>query len=133
MLNRNKIILIGLVILLVVGIGIFWYIKKKDVVVSPQNVVSQTDIEKAQRAEELKGLNASLDKIRVTDKDLDGLIDAEETKLGTDPQKADTDSDGLMDNDEISIYKTNPLKADTDGDGKKDGYEVRRGQDPLKK
>lgn len=132
MLNRNKIILIGLVILLVAGAGIFWYIKKKDVVV-PQNVISQTDLEKAKRAEELKDLNASLDKIRVTDKDLDGLTDAEETKLGTDPQKADTDSDGLMDNDEISKYKTNPLKADTDGDGKKDGYEVRRGQDPLKK
>lgn len=134
MLNRNKIILIGLVVLLILGIGIFWYIKKKsNVVVVQKNVVNQAEIEKAKRAAELDGLNTALDNIRLIDKDTDGLTDIEEGKLGTDPQKSDTDGDGLLDNDEIKIYKTNPLKFDTDGDGKNDGYEVRRNLDPLKK
>ena len=69
-------------------------------------------------------------KISETDKDLDGLTDAEEKKYGTDPAKADTDGDGILDKDEIAIYRSNPLKADTDGDGVKDGAEVRRGLNP---
>lgn len=68
-----------------------------------------------------------------TDSDLDGLSNEEEKKLGTSPDSADTDSDGILDFDEIKTRKTNPLKADTDGDGKTDGYEVRRGMNPLKK
>ncbi len=132
MFNRNKILLIVLAVLLVSGIGIFWYNKRNSGVVQ-KNAPSQSEIEKAQRIVELDDLNATLDKMRVTDKDLDGLTAEEEKKFGTDPLKSDTDSDGLLDNDEIKIYKTNPLKADTDGDGKSDGYEVRRYADPLKK
>ena len=37
---------------------------------------------------------------------------------------ADTDGDGLTDNDEINIYGTNPNNPDTDGDGINDGDEV---------
>jgi hypothetical protein len=133
MFSRNKIILIGLAVLLVLGIGIFWYNRKKSDTVVSENIVNQAEIEKMKRVAELNGLNAALDKLRLVDKDLDGLTDAEEEKLGTDPQKSDTDGDGLLDNDEVKIYKTNPLKADTDSDGKKDSYEVRRRQDPLKK
>lgn len=119
--------------LVILGIGIFVVVKKKSNVVAPANKINQVDIEKVKRAAELNNLNQELAKIRLTDKDLDGLTDAEEAKLGTDPNNSDTDKDGLMDNDEIKIYKTNPLKADTDADGKTDGYEVRRGTDPLKK
>ncbi len=50
-----------------------------------------------------------------TDSDKDGLLDMEEKKLGTDPNKPDTDGDGL--NDKVDPY---PLKVDGDGDGDPD-------------
>ncbi len=66
------------------------------------------------------------------DSDGDGLIDAEEKILGTDPNKIDTDGDGLTDWAEVKIYHTDPLNSDTDGDGYSDGHEVKNGYDPLK-
>jgi outer membrane protein OmpA-like peptidoglycan-associated protein len=59
-----------------------------------------------------------------TDVDNDGLERCDEEKLGTDPNKADTDGDGLLDGEEVMKYKTNPLDPDTDKDGLKDGEEV---------
>lgn len=64
------------------------------------------------------------------DSDRDGLRDIDERRYGTDPNKADTDDDGLTDYQEVTIYKTNPLKADTDGDGYTDSEEVTNGYDP---
>ncbi|MFH1427843.1 MAG: CAP domain-containing protein [Patescibacteria group bacterium] len=66
------------------------------------------------------------------DSDADGLSDAEEKILGTDPYNADTDNDDLSDLAEVKTYKTNPLDPDTDGDGIKDGAEVKHGLNPLK-
>lgn len=43
----------------------------------------------------------------------------------------DSDGDGLMDLDEINIYKTDPKDSDTDGDGYQDGNEVKNGFNPL--
>jgi len=85
-------------------------------------------------------LNSSLDP------DKDGLTNAIEAKLGTNPNIADTDGDGILDGIEDfnkngivdktiglagkttnrttgSISETNPIVADTDGDGLKDGSE----------
>ncbi|MFN3785809.1 MAG: hypothetical protein ACK4RS_03110, partial [Thiothrix sp.] len=55
------------------------------------------------------------------DTDGDGLNDAQETALGTDPHQADTDADGKLDKDEIGNATAHPL--DTDGDGKIDALE----------
>ena len=66
------------------------------------------------------------------DIDGDGLTNAQETALGTDPRNPDTDGDGLTDGQEVNVYHTNPLLADTDGDGLTDGVEVNTyGTDPL--
>jgi extracellular elastinolytic metalloproteinase len=65
------------------------------------------------------------------DADGDGLDDALEDSLGTDPFAADTDADGLGDGDEVNVYGTNPLDPDTDGDGVSDGDEIANGTDPL--
>jgi len=66
------------------------------------------------------------------DTDGDGLTDAQEADLGTDPNNADTDNDGLTDGDEVNEYGTDPLKADTDDDGLSDGEEVNSyNTDPL--
>lgn len=41
----------------------------------------------------------------------------------TNPAKADTDLDGLLDGDEVHLFGTNPLLADTNGNGITDGNE----------
>jgi len=64
------------------------------------------------------------------DSDGDGLTDAEEAQLGTNPLKADTDGDGLTDREEVKIYLTDPKNPDTDGDGYLDGAEVKAGYNP---
>jgi len=58
------------------------------------------------------------------DSDNDGLTDAEEKILGTNPNSPDTDADGLKDGDEVKVYKTNPLLMDSDNDGLSDYQEV---------
>ena len=47
----------------------------------------------------------------------------------TDPDKWDTDGDGLDDGTELSMG-IDPLDADTDDDGASDNWEVLRGTDP---
>lgn len=67
------------------------------------------------------------------DKDNDGLLKDDEVARGTDPNVADTDSDGLNDGEEVLTYLTDPLKADTDGDGLSDMDELKKYKtDPLK-
>jgi hypothetical protein len=64
------------------------------------------------------------------DTDDDALFDGDEVRLGTNPLNPDTDGDGLKDGDEVRL-KTNPLDPDTDHDGLKDGAEVQMGTNPL--
>lgn len=64
------------------------------------------------------------------DADADGLDEAAEVALGTDPNNPDTDGDGLSDGDEVNIHGTNPLNPDTDGDGYSDDLEISLGSDP---
>lgn len=66
------------------------------------------------------------------DSDGDGLTDAKEDEIGTDPYNSDTDGDGLSDGEEYLTYKTDPLNKDTDFDGLNDGSEVYKYKtDPL--
>lgn len=53
-----------------------------------------------------------------------------ETRVPTEPPIADTDGDGLTDEQEAALG-TDPANADTDGDGRTDGTEVADGTDPL--
>lgn len=70
------------------------------------------------------GCKSSEPEVVTVDTDGDGLTDAQELELGTDPNNPDTDGDGLTDGDEVNTYNTDPLSADTDGDGLTDGEEV---------
>lgn len=66
------------------------------------------------------------------DSDGDGLSDADEADMGTDPESSDTDEDGLSDGEEVNDLGTNPLNADSDEDGLSDGTERNNtGTDPL--
>ncbi|MCF7837945.1 MAG: OmpA family protein [Candidatus Marinimicrobia bacterium] len=68
----------------------------------------------------------------VVDSDGDGLTDAEEIEMGTDPFNPDTDGDGLTDYEEVRTYFTDPLNPDSDWDGLTDGAEVHiYATDPL--
>jgi hypothetical protein len=58
------------------------------------------------------------------DSDDDGLSDAAEIALGTNPNNPDTDGDLLSDGQEVNDYDTNPLLVDTDGDQLTDYEEV---------
>ncbi|MDD4736389.1 MAG: right-handed parallel beta-helix repeat-containing protein [Kiritimatiellae bacterium] len=66
------------------------------------------------------------------DSDSDGLSDDDEVYVyGTSPQSADSDGDGIQDGAEAMLLGTNPLNADTDGDGMKDGDELIAGTAPT--
>lgn len=66
------------------------------------------------------------------DSDTDGLTDIKEQEVGTDPTKADTDHDGLIDSIEVNTTLTSPLESDSDGDTLLDGAEIELNLDPLK-
>jgi hypothetical protein len=70
-----------------------------------------------------------------TDTDGDGLTDAAEADLGSDPLDADTDDDGLSDGTEAALAVgtgcPNLLVADSDGDSLLDGAEVAIGTSPC--
>ncbi|MEN9422752.1 MAG: hypothetical protein RL122_135 [Pseudomonadota bacterium] len=65
----------------------------------------------------------------LADPDKDGVTNADEKTLGTDPKNPDSDGDGLLDGVEKKAG-TNPLNPDSDGDGIGDKVEV--GTDPTK-
>ncbi len=80
------------------------------------------------------GLAAVIVEVSVpTDTDGDGLSDAEEALLGTDPLNPDTDGDGLLDGTEVDMAMgtgcPDPLNPDSDGDTLLDGEEVILGTD----
>jgi hypothetical protein len=64
------------------------------------------------------------------DPDGDGLSTEDEIVIGSDPNDADTDDDGLSDYEEASgAFNSDPTAADTDGDGLNDGQEADLGTD----
>ncbi|GAB3248047.1 hypothetical protein GCM10027425_04250 [Alteromonas gracilis] len=67
------------------------------------------------------------DDYTIQDRDQDGLTGAEEFTAGTDPDKADTDGDTLLDGAEVKTHDTDPRVADTDADGLRDDAEIARG------
>lgn len=75
-------------------------------------------------------LNTNTNSIASPDSDSDGINDDTERQRGSDPEKSDTDGDGLPDYDELYKYKTSPTKTDTDGDGYDDRTEVTGGYNP---
>ena len=64
------------------------------------------------------------------DTDGDGISDAEEAELGTDPEDDDSDGDGISDSEELDLG-TDPTEVDSDGDGYHDNWEVDENTDPT--
>ena len=91
---------------------------------------------------DLDGIIDALDIVDDSDADNDGLTDAQETKLGSNPNEVDSDNDGINDNEEIGNNFDDPLDTDDDGilnlldadddnDGLKTKYEIKIGTNPL--
>ncbi len=102
------------------------------------------------------GNHRLLSGLAIPDSDADGLSDAEESRLTTDPNDSDTDNDNMPDGYEVTQNfdpkdpldaaqdadsdalenlgefqnGTDPHVADTDSDGLQDGDEIQRGTDP---
>ncbi len=69
---------------------------------------------------------------QLADTDGDGLNDNVDTEAeGLDPRNPDVDGDTLLDGAEIATHKTDPKNPDTDGDSFEDQAEVAAGTDPL--
>ena len=69
-----------------------------------------------------------------SDVDADGLTRDQELELGTNPDIADSDNDGINDGLEINQYNTDPLKKDSDNDGINDKAELKEyGTNPNSK
>jgi formylglycine-generating enzyme required for sulfatase activity len=66
----------------------------------------------------------------LADTDSDGVNDGQEVTDATNPLIADSDGDGLTDGDE-KTRATNPLAQDSDGDGVTDAQEVNDATNPL--
>jgi hypothetical protein len=66
-----------------------------------------------------------------TDADGDGLTDEHEDGIGTDPDDADSDDDGLSDGVEINDNGSSPLDVDTDDDGIDDNEKAAYGTNPA--
>ncbi len=91
---------------------------------------------------DLDGIIDALDTVDDSDTDNDGLTDAVENKLGSDPTKVDSDNDGINDEVEIGSNINDPLDTDEDGilnlndkdddnDKLSTRYELRIGTNPL--
>lgn len=81
--------------------------------------------------QEYNGGNNSTNPNRA-DTDGDGLSDGAEIAAGTNPNQADTDGDSLSDHDEVNgTPASNPLLVDSDSDGAPDALERRVGTNPL--
>lgn len=70
------------------------------------------------------------------DDDDDGLSNRAEMQLGLDPRRADTDRDGLADNEELTVHLSSPSQVDSDGDSHGnqrlwDGAEIAAGLSPV--
>ncbi len=152
----GKIILIVLIGVLLAGIAIggFWiydnFLANKDkvIIIDETNKIEMEPVVQEQPVipevsstiqEEVPVFDDAITDMKIdealfgepVDSDKDGLDDLREKEIGTSSIKPDTDGDGLIDGDEVLIWKTDPLNPDTDGDGYLDGLEVKSGYNPL--
>jgi len=66
-----------------------------------------------------------------SDTDGDGVPDLTELSWNTKPNATDSDSDGISDKNEIKVNKTDPLNPDTDDDDMSDSDEISDGLNPC--
>ena len=134
--KKTMVIVIVAVIVVVLGIVGYWYFNRTTEFgpgLEPNENTNTSNTNTNTNLNENTNFNTNTtptdDEL---DDDADGLTNAEEADLGTDPLDPDSDNDGLFDKEEVRLYKTSPNSSDTDGDGLSDYEEVNEwGTDPL--
>jgi len=135
---KPRYFIIGLIIFLILVSALgFWVYKtfftgernSGEIILNTEPVDIQLEPQEVEKVTE-PGVNVNSSAI-AKDIDGDGLSNEEEEVLGTDPEKVDTDEDGLSDREEVKIYHTDPLDQDSDGDSYLDGEEIENGYNPL--
>lgn len=150
LIKNKKYILIGLGAI-VAGLGIYFGITKLGGgAYEPENLLVRQSVNPEQKAatktegftttqewrnKYFPGCNQTKTCGDAADPDRDGLSNAQEFKLGTDPNNPDSDQDGLADGDETNVFLTDPLNAHTaknpkfsDSDFIKGGFSITSGK-----
>jgi len=134
--QKNKKIFVVIFLVLIIGavLGLAgWYAYNQFIVSPPdlaEQILNNSAINQNIDQNVNQNINQNVEPPAPIDSDRDSLSDEEEAMYGTDPLKADSDSDGLTDRDEAKVFETDPTNPDSDGDGFLDGEEVRNGYDP---
>lgn len=126
-------LIIGLIVLIIVSGGAYagyMYLGDSSATETASVATTETETITTPEVPVLTPPEPSPEIAPTADTDGDGLIDSEETGLGTDVNNPDTDGDGLFDGEEVKVFHTDPLKRDTDGDTFTDGEEVKNGFNP---
>ncbi|NQT49809.1 hypothetical protein HQ571_03905 [Candidatus Kuenenbacteria bacterium] len=126
------VLVIIVLIAILAGVVVFKFVLNSDKN-DPTDAVVQEQEEEEDEKKEVEDTAVKTDEPaekKAQDSDSDGLSNAEESELGTNPMKMDTDADGVFDYDEVKLYKTDPLDSDTDGDSFLDGEEILKGYNP---
>lgn len=109
-------------------------------IVNPNNLNNSTSNNTSTNNQTNNSTNNTTDErcLAGLDSDSDGLDNACECVLGTNPYVGDTDGDGLTDAEEdangncnFDPGETDARQRDTDSDGLTDGEEIQEGTDPL--
>lgn len=128
----SKAIKIIVIVLLALGIiGFAGYLAYRMMTQAPIMPINETDFPPTEEDYTIPVIeDEPVVESQDQDTDGDGLTDAQESTVGTDPLNIDTDKDGLGDREEVQVYGTDPFDADTDEDSYLDGQEVASGYNP---
>ena len=132
--SRRMIIIFAVFILLLVAVGGVYYFFFKDKAPAllnenenfnvNTNVNENSNFNNNQNTNTNQNVNNVIVDDTLLDDDFDGLSNAEEKVLDTNPYESDTDNDGVFDQDEVEAYHTDPLLDDSDSDNLGDFEEV---------
>lgn len=101
----------------------------------PEGTTTRTILREWMAEDAFGNVTNAFQRLQITgsflDGDDDGLCGYLEEVYGTNPNLADTDSDGLSDNIELFSSYSNPLLPDSDSDRLPDDWEFQYGFDPI--
>ena len=93
----KKLFLIIVIVVALVSVATVLYLKFKGPAKKVGQEKSQYSQEELDARKNSEIMMEKLGSIAVSDKDLDGILDADEVKYKTSPTSSDTDKDGLLD------------------------------------